>query len=87
MAALLKPARGQELLAPEQARAIRKALLQWTDVRVSKGKTVEELNRELNSAGLFAPETLLDGDVVGTSFAGYLGKITSEPVRLSLIHI
>lgn len=80
LAALLIPARGQEALTKEQANQIRTELLTWADERIQKGFTIEQLNEQLAASGLLVPEALYKTDDIYQPFAGYLEKITSEPI-------
>jgi len=81
LAALLIPARGQVALTKEQADQIRVELLAWTDERIRRGLTVAQLNEQLAASGLLVPEALYKTDDIYQPFAGYLEKITSEPIQ------
>jgi hypothetical protein len=80
LAALLIPARGQLALAKEQAAQIRAELLAWTDEQIRRGLTIAQLNEQLAASGLLVPEALYKTDDIYQPFAGYLEKITSEPI-------
>ncbi len=80
LAALLIPARGQVALTKEQASQIRTELLAWTDEGIQRGLTIAQLNEQLAGSGLLVPEALYKTDDIYQPFAGYLEKITSEPV-------
>lgn len=80
LATLLKSARGQVGLTKEQATQIRTELLAWTDERIQRGFTIAQLNEQLAASGLQVPEALYKTDDIYQPFAGYLEKITSEPI-------
>ena len=76
----LQSVRGKMWLAPGEYRILQTEYLAWLDVRLKAGERVENMNRELQAAGLFPawPDT---PDEMFNSHAGYLEEIKERQVH------
>lgn len=78
LAALLQSVRGALTLSPTQFRKIQSAYIAWLDARMAAARPIDDMNRELQSAGLLLPEPW---DFFKQPPTGYLEPLTARPAH------
>jgi hypothetical protein len=83
----LEAVRGQKGFSAEQFKQVQTDFVTWADARFKQGRDAKQMNLELKTAGLFAPEIESSPDDVDIyySFAGYVDEVRISPLPAGVV--